>query len=151
MKLNYKRTFMVGLAFFLICVFWQAYDTLVAITLVNKFGLNQTWSGVILALDNILALFMLPLFGSLSDRAKGNMFQRYGKRTPFIVIGTVLAVICFFSLSVIDARRRAAIEVFHVPKLDYAPLSGLFRVRPASDFWDDKQRHVKKKRRGEAD
>lgn len=110
MKLNYKRTFMVGLAFFLICVFWQAYDTLVAITLVNKFGLNQTWSGVILALDNILALFMLPLFGSLSDRAKGNMFQRYGKRTPFIVIGTVLAVICFFSLSVIDAQQLKQIE-----------------------------------------
>lgn len=110
MKLNYKRTFMVGLAFFLICVFWQAYDTLIAISLVNKFGLNQTWSGVIMALDNILALFMLPLFGALSDKADGKLFKRHGKRTPFIAIGTVLAVLCFFSLSVVDAQQLKLIQ-----------------------------------------
>ncbi|HPG91905.1 MAG TPA: MFS transporter, partial [Clostridia bacterium] len=105
MKLNYKRTFFVGLGFFLICVFWQAYDTLIAISLVNKFGMNQTWSGVIMALDNVLALFMLPLFGTISDNAHGPLTKKLGKRTPFILIGTILAVVCFFSLSVVDANQ----------------------------------------------
>ena len=64
MKLNYKKTIFVGFAFFLICAFWQAYDSIVPMMLVNKFGLNQTLSGVIMSLDNIIALFMLPLFGA---------------------------------------------------------------------------------------
>ena len=60
MKLNYKRTILVGFAFFLISAFWQAYDATIALTLTNKFGMSQTWSGVVMALDNILALFLLP-------------------------------------------------------------------------------------------
>ena len=59
MKLNYKRTILVGFAFFLICAFWQAYDNTIPLILTNKFGMSQTWSGVIMALDNILALFLL--------------------------------------------------------------------------------------------
>ena len=70
MKLNYKKVIFVGFAFFLILAFWQAYDAIVPLMLVNKFGLNQTVSGVIMALDNDLAEFMLPMFGSLSDRTK---------------------------------------------------------------------------------
>ena len=65
MKLNYKRTILVGFAFFLICAFWQAYDNTVPLILTNKFGMSQTWSGVIMALDNVLALFLLPLFALL--------------------------------------------------------------------------------------
>lgn len=101
MKLNYKRTLLVGFAFFLICVFWQAYDTLVPLMLTNKFGLDQTWSGVIMSLDNILALFMLPLFGALSDKKD----TRFGKRTPFIVIGTVCAIVAFVSLTLVDGAQ----------------------------------------------
>ena len=62
MKLNTKRTILVGFAFFLISAFWQAYDATIPVILTNKFGMSQTWSGVIMALDNILAVFMLPLF-----------------------------------------------------------------------------------------
>lgn len=98
MKLNYKRTLLVGFAFFLISAFWQAYDTLIPLMLTNKFGLDQTWSGVIMSLDNILALFMLPIFGALSDKTD----TRFGKRTPFIVIGTVCAIVCFMGLSFVD-------------------------------------------------
>lgn len=98
MKLNYKRTLLVGFAFFLICLFWQAYDTLVPLMLTNKFGLDQTWSGVIMSLDNILALFMLPLFGALSDKTN----TRFGKRTPFIFIGTVCAIVAFVGLTFVD-------------------------------------------------
>ena len=93
MKLNYKRTIFVGFAFFLISLFWQAYDTIIPKILTDKFGMNQSWSGVIMAVDNVLALFLLPLFGNLSDKCK----SKSGRRTPFIKIGTILAV-CFLLL-----------------------------------------------------
>ena len=98
MKLNYKRTILVGFAFFLICAFWQAYDNTVPLILTNKFGMSQTWSGVIMALDNILALFMLPLFGHLSDKCTSPK----GRRTPFIVIGTLVAACALVALSFVD-------------------------------------------------
>ena len=68
MKLNYKRIILVGFAFFLIQAFWQAYDNTIPMILTNKFGMSQAWSGAIMALDNVLALFMLPLFGAISDK-----------------------------------------------------------------------------------
>ena len=102
MKLNYRRTFCVGFAFFLICLFWQAYDSIIPKILIDKFGMNQTWSGFIMALDNILALFMLPLFGTLSDKTK----TKIGKRTPYITIGTICAVVLFISLSFTDKLQK---------------------------------------------
>ena len=98
MKLNYKRTVCVGFAFFLICAFWQAYDTTIPLILTNKFGLSQTLSGIIMALDNVLALFLLPLFGAVSDRSR----SRFGRRTPFIVAGTIVAAIAFVLLTFAD-------------------------------------------------
>ena len=98
MKLNYRRTIFVGFAFFLICAFWQAYDNIIALTLTNKFGMPQAYSGIIMAFDNILALFMLPLFGALSDKCHSKL----GKRTPFIIIGTVIAAVAFLGLSFVD-------------------------------------------------
>ena len=102
MKLNTKRTILVGFAFFLISAFWQAYDATIPVILTNKFGMSQTWSGVIMALDNILAVFMLPLFGTLSDKCLGNKF---GKRTPFITIGTIVAAVALVALSFVDAAQ----------------------------------------------
>ena len=98
MKLNYKRTILVGFAFFLISAFWQAYDATIPVILTNKFGMNQTLSGVIMALDNILALFMLPLFGALSDKCR----SRHGRRTPYITIGCVFAAVALVCLSFVD-------------------------------------------------
>ena len=98
MKLNYKRTILVGFAFFLICAFWQAYDNTIPLILTNKFGMSQTWSGIIMALDNVLALFMLPLFGAISDKCT----HRSGRRTPFIVLGTLIAAVALICLSFID-------------------------------------------------
>ena len=106
MKLNYKRTILVGFAFFLISAFWQAYDATIALTLTNKFGMNQTWSGVVMALDNILALFLLPLFGTLSDKHNG----RSGRRTPFIRLGTVVAAAALIALSFVDNMQLNAIS-----------------------------------------
>ena len=112
MKLNYKRTILVGFAFFLISAFWQAYDATIPVILTNKFGMSQTWSGVIMALDNILAVFMLPLFGALSDKCH----TRHGKRTPFIVIGTLVASIALLGLSFVDNAQLNNISA--VSKID---------------------------------
>ena len=101
MKLNTKRTILVGFAFFLICTFWQAYDSIIPLILTNKFGMSQTWSGVIMAIDNVLALFMLPLFGTLSDKCR----HKAGRRTPFIVVGTIIAAAAFIGLSFADAAQ----------------------------------------------
>ena len=97
MKLNYKRTILVGFAFFLICAFWQAYDNTVPLILTNKFGMSQTWSGVIMAMDNVLALFLLPLFGHISDK----FTHPRGRRTPFIVVGTLIAAVALMALLLI--------------------------------------------------
>ena len=105
MKLNYKRTILVGFAFFLISVFWQAYDATIPVILTNKFGMSQTWSGVIMALDNVLAVILLPIFGAISDRCR----SRYGKRTPFIAVGTVFAAIALIILSFVDNAQLKAL------------------------------------------
>ena len=98
MKLNYKRTFLVGLAFLSICAFWQMYDNIIPLILTKTFHMNETYSGVIMAADNVLALFLLPLFGSLSDKAN----TKIGKRMPFILVGTLFAVILMNVIPLID-------------------------------------------------
>ena len=98
MKLNYKRTLLVGLAFLSICTFWQAYDGIIPLILKNTFGIGETATGQIMAIDNMLALIMLPLFGSLSDKTHTPL----GKRTPYIIFGTTVAVISMLFLPHFD-------------------------------------------------
>ena len=80
MKLNYKRTIFVGFAFFLICTFWQAYDTIIPKILTDKFGMSQAASGGVMALDNVLAIFLLPLFGAISDKTNTKLGRRIMRR-----------------------------------------------------------------------
>lgn len=87
MKLNYKRTFLIGLAFMSISAFWQLYDNAIPLMLKNTFGVTDDISGYIMAADNVLAVFLLPLFGALSDKVR----TRFGKRIPFIFLGSCVA------------------------------------------------------------
>lgn len=98
MKLNYKQTLLVGLAFMSINGFWQLYYGVIPLMLTNTFNLNETLSGVIMALDGILALFLLPYFGSKSDKIQTKM----GKRMPYILFGTLIAVFLMNILPIID-------------------------------------------------
>ena len=98
MKLNNKRTILVGLAFLSICSFWQMYDNLVPLILQRTFHMDESFTGIIMASDNILALFLLPLFGGLSDRTRSKL----GRRTPYILAGTAGAVILMNVLPVLD-------------------------------------------------
>ncbi|MBR6452289.1 MAG: MFS transporter [Lachnospiraceae bacterium] len=98
MKLNTKRTFLVGLAFMSICMFWQMYDSVIPLILKNTFAINDTISGVIMALDNVIALFLLPLLGALSDKCH----TKIGRRMPFIIGGTAAAVLLMTFIPVMD-------------------------------------------------
>lgn len=102
MKLNTKRTFFIGLAFLSISAFWQLYDNIIPLILQNTFKIGETLTGTIMALDNALALFLLPFFGALSDRTS----TRFGKRTPFIVVGTLIAVTFMVLIPYADSRKN---------------------------------------------
>lgn len=121
MKLNYKRTVLIGLAFLSICAFWQMYDSIIPLILQNTFGIGETLTGAIMAADNVLAIFLLPLFGALSDKAD----TRFGKRMPFIVTGTVLAVIFLLLLPVAD--RKVNMVLFIVSLFALLVSMGLYR------------------------
>ncbi len=120
-KLNYKRTFFIGLAFLSISAFWQMYDSIVPLILKNTFGMRDTVTNTVMALDNVLALFLLPIFGTLSDKVD----TKLGKRTPFIVVGTLLAVFFISLLPIADKEYNLAL---FVGALFFALLSmGLYR------------------------
>src|SRR5690554_6847852 len=108
MKLNYRRTFFIGLAFLSISAFWQLYDSIVPLILKNTFKMDEVLTGAIMAIDNVLALFLLPLFGALSDRVD----TRFGKRMPFIVLGTVFAVV--FMMLIPRADQAVNFPLFFV-------------------------------------
>ena len=94
MKLNYKRTFLVGFAFLSISAFWQMYDTIIPLIMRDTYHLGDGPAGIIMSLDNIVALFLLPLFGALSDKV--------GRRIPFIVAGTFTAVVLMMLIPTLD-------------------------------------------------
>lgn len=121
MKLNYKRTVLIGLAFLSICAFWQMYDSIIPLILQNTFGIGETLTGAIMAADNVLAIFLLPLFGALSDKTD----TRFGRRMPFIVTGTVLAVIFLMLLPIAD--RQVNIVLFIVSLFALLVSMGLYR------------------------
>ncbi len=106
LKLNYGRTLRIGFAFFLILTFWQTYDSIIPKILTDKFGISQFWSGVIMAADNVMAVVLLPFFGALSDRHQSKL----GRRTPFILVGTLAAAVLFVGLSFVDNMQLTAIE-----------------------------------------
>lgn len=121
MKLNYKRTVLIGLAFLSICAFWQMYDSIIPLILQNTFGIGETLTGAIMAADNVLAIFLLPLFGALSDKTD----TRVGRRMPFIVTGTVLAVIFLMLLPIAD--RQINVVLFIVSLFALLVSMGLYR------------------------
>ena len=108
MKLNNKRTILVGLAFLSICAFWQMYDNVIPLILRETFGMDESLTGAVMAIDNILALFLLPFFGGLSDRTHSKL----GRRTPFILCGTAAAVILMNILPMLDNSYAAEAAPF---------------------------------------
>ncbi len=121
MKLNYKRTVLIGMAFLSICAFWQMYDNIIPLILKNTFHLGETVTGAIMAADNILALFLLPLFGSFSDRIDTPI----GKRMPFILTGTGCAFVFLLLLPVAD--KQGSLPLFIIALFLVLVSMGLYR------------------------
>ena len=108
MKLNYWRTLKVGLAFAVIQVFWTAYDYVVPLLLENTFGLSNSLRGLIMGADNLLSLFLLPIFGKISDKTS----TRWGRRTPFIVLGTIASVVIMIFVPLTsNAQLKASLNL----------------------------------------
>ena len=107
MKLNYKRTVLIGMAFLTISAFWQMYDNVIPLILKNTFGLGETVTGAIMAADNVLALFLLPIFGALSDKVRTPI----GRRMPFIITGTALAFVFLMILPFADNTMNLSLFV----------------------------------------
>ncbi len=105
MKLNYSRTILIGLAFLTIQMFWGFYEAVISKMLVDSFGLNPFWSNFVMTFDNLLGLFLLPFFGTLSDRSTSKM----GKRTPFITIGIIIAAILIVGVAIVDFYQQSAV------------------------------------------
>ena len=97
MKFNYKRTILCSLAFGWIALFWGSYDSFMQVVNYEVYNLSSFWHGVIIASDNIFGLILLPIFGKLSDMSKGT---RFGKRKPYVVIGTIVEMIAFAGVCV---------------------------------------------------
>ena len=121
MKLKVGRTILIGMAFLSISAFWQMYDNIIPLILEQTFGLKETITGVIMAMDNVLALFLLPILGGLSDKVN----TVWGKRTPFIVGGTILAILFMMMLPV--SERVEDLTVFIVCLFGTLIAMGLYR------------------------
>ncbi|MBE6538856.1 MAG: SLC45 family MFS transporter [Ruminococcaceae bacterium] len=129
MKLNYKRTVLIGLSFMSILAFWQFYDQVIPYILENVFGLRTFAANAIMSIDNVLAIFMLPLFGAISDRTS----TRLGRRTPYILYGTLGAVTLLVVLALFEAKRNfwgffftlfallVVMAVYRTPSVAYMP------------------------------
>lgn len=96
LKLNNKRTLFIGFSFFTILMLWQVYNYYCPLFLkqlfIENYGKENSYIvGLIMAMDNILALIMLPIFGALSDKTT----TKLGKRMPYIIAGTILSLIAF--------------------------------------------------------
>lgn len=100
-KLNYKRTMFIGCAFFTIMLLWSVYNFTTP-SLLSDMGISDGWIGVIMAADNLFALFMLPLFGTLSDKTN----TKIGKRMPYIIVGTILAAMAFPFIAVFAMQNN---------------------------------------------
>ena len=129
MKLNYKRTILIGLAFMSILAFWQFYDQVIPYLLEYTFGLKTLEANAIMSIDNVLAIFMLPIFGAISDRTR----TKLGKRTPYILFGTIIASALLVVLGILEEQRNftgfivvlmvilVTMAVYRTPAVAYMP------------------------------
>lgn len=90
MKLDYKKTMLIGLGFFTVSIVWGIYNVAMPIYL-DDLGLSGMEVGSVMTIDNIFALIFLPIFGALSDRTN----TRYGRRMPYLLIGIPLSALFF--------------------------------------------------------
>ncbi len=105
MKLDYKKTFLIGLGFFTVNIIWSLYNVKVPLYLA-ELGLSGMIVGMVMALDNVFAVVFQPIFGALSDKTN----TRYGRRMPYLLIGIPLSAV-FFSLIPFTGNRLVPLMI----------------------------------------
>mgnify|MGYP004452702195 FL=1 len=133
LKLDYKKTIKVGFAFAIIQCFWVVYDYVIPLLIDNAFGLSNAMRGLIMGLDNLLALFMLPLFGKISDNCK----SKHGRRTPFIVLGTLAAIVLMIFIPVTTSSQLKEANVIRNDLETRFVEDAAFRQEKLTEFYDD--------------
>ena len=109
-KLDYKAVALASLPFMGMISFWQVFDGIVPKMLTGTFGLDNTVTGAVMAIDNVFGLFLLPIFGILSDRCASKL----GRRTPFILVGSLIAVIAVPLIAIANGARSLPFFIFSV-------------------------------------
>ena len=104
---HWRTIALASLPFMGMISFWQVFDGLVPKILVNTFGLSNTVTGGVMALDNVFGLFLLPWFGIMSDHCTSRM----GRRTPFILAGSIVAAIAVPMIAVADQMANLPLLV----------------------------------------
>ncbi|MHA1910174.1 MAG: MFS transporter [Candidatus Kariarchaeaceae archaeon] len=99
-KMNYTKTYAIGLAFLTVSMFWAHYNGFVQAYLKDTYDLSYTMIGFIMTIDNYIAFFLQPWIGAKSDNTK----TRFGKRMPYILVGVPLAAIFFALIPVMDGQ-----------------------------------------------
>ena len=145
LKLDFKRTLKVGFAFLGIMLFWEVYDYIMPLILSNYFGLSAAQYGIIMGLDNLLAIFLLPFFGGLSDKAVN---AKYGRRTTFIFWGSIAAALSVvflmlmefreYTLLITDMKNSIGVSVAELqgldPEKDYPTIISIVTVLSANGY-----------------
>jgi len=108
MKLNYKKTFILGFGFFAISLVWQIYNFYIPLFLAEYFPNSMTAVNGIMTIDNILAVTMIPIIGSLSDRTH----TKYGRRMPYLLIGMPLSALLFILIPFFNHNSGGSIIAF---------------------------------------
>ncbi len=137
LKLNTSQTIKVGFAFAIIMLFWTAYDFVVPLLLERAYGLSNAMRGLVMGLDNLLSLFMLPFFGKLSDKGAGKLAKKMGRRTPFIIVGTVLSVALMVFVPLAAKSQLVRSEEIRVREFDIIMESDEAQAELYGMFYDE--------------
>jgi maltose/moltooligosaccharide transporter len=120
-RLSAGRTFLLGIGFLGVSVIWAMYNAYVPIFLKENFHLRSTLIGLVMTIDNILAILLLPYLGALSDRTRGPL----GRRRPYILIGSTLALVFFLLVPAANAWQRLSLMMLVIVALNLS--MALFR------------------------
>lgn len=99
-------TFLIGLGFFTMGLMDPLYDSYVPIFL-GRYIPSNGLIGVVMTLDNIFAIFLIPLAALWSDRTR----TAIGRRMPFIVVLLPASALAFSGLPYAAEASLAALIV----------------------------------------
>ena len=116
LKFSVKKTLIVGFGFLGISLIWSAYNAYVPIFLKETFHIQSKFIGMIMSIDNVFQIVLLPYLGALSDRTH----TRFGRRKPYILVGTPLAAIFFVLIPVANAAQSLSLMMGAVILMNFS-------------------------------